>query len=82
MFVSEHYICFYAKLFGRKVNISIPFESLVLIEKSTLYGIFENTITLKDKQKRLYKFSSFTDRDRTYNLLIAIWKKEPISLSS
>jgi hypothetical protein len=62
MFLTENYICFYASVFGRKINVTIPLQSVISIDKTSIYGVFENAIAITDKDKNVYKFSSFTDR--------------------
>ncbi|XP_036163839.1 GRAM domain-containing protein 2B isoform X3 [Myotis myotis] len=71
LFVSENWICFYSKVFGKDTKISIPAFSVTLIKKTKTALLVPNALiiaTVTDK----YIFVSLLSRDSTYKLLKSV----------
>ncbi|XP_077904315.1 GRAM domain-containing protein 2B isoform X1 [Ictidomys tridecemlineatus] len=71
LFVSENWICFHSKVFGKDTKISIPAFSVTLIKKTKTALLVPNALiiaTVTDK----YIFVSLLSRDSTYKLLKSV----------
>ncbi|XP_025971141.2 GRAM domain-containing protein 2B-like isoform X4 [Dromaius novaehollandiae] len=71
LFLSENWICFHSKVFGKDTKISIPVLSVTLLKKTKTALLVPNALiiaTLTDK----YMFVSLLSRDTTYKLLKSI----------
>lgn len=51
----------------------IPFADIVSIEKRLTANIIPNAIQIVTKDRTHFVYNSFTSRDTTYNLVIAVW---------
>ncbi|XP_037657084.1 GRAM domain-containing protein 2B isoform X2 [Choloepus didactylus] len=71
LFVSENWICFYSKVFGRDTKISIPAFSVTLIKKTKTALLVPNALIIATVTDR-YIFVSLLSRDSTYKLLRSV----------
>ncbi|KAM7148697.1 GRAM domain-containing protein 2B isoform 3-T3 [Molossus nigricans] len=71
LFVSENWICFHSKVFGKDTRISIPAFSVTLIKKTKTALLVPNALIIATVTDR-YIFVSFLSRDSTYKLLKSV----------
>ncbi|KAM4634029.1 GRAM domain-containing protein 2B-like isoform 2-T2 [Polymixia lowei] len=71
MFVSDNWICFHSKVFGRDTKIAIPVLSVTLIKKTRTAILVPNALVITSTNER-HVFVSFLSRDTTYKLLKSI----------
>ncbi|KAF6356947.1 GRAM domain containing 2B [Rhinolophus ferrumequinum] len=71
LFVSENWICFHSKVFGKDIKISIPAFSVTLIKKTKTALLVPNALIIATLTDR-YIFVSFLSRDSTYKLLKSV----------
>ncbi|XP_006870734.1 PREDICTED: GRAM domain-containing protein 3 isoform X2 [Chrysochloris asiatica] len=71
LFVSENWICFHSKVFGRDTKISIPALSVTLIKKTKTALLVPNALVIATVTDR-YIFVSLLSRDSTYKLLKSV----------
>ncbi|XP_061836452.1 GRAM domain-containing protein 2B-like isoform X1 [Nerophis lumbriciformis] len=70
MFVSDHWICFHSKVFGKDTKIAIPVISVTHVKK-TKTAILVNAVVIATANDR-YVFVSFLSRDNTYKFLMSV----------
>ncbi|KAM6931352.1 GRAM domain-containing protein 2B [Xenentodon cancila] len=70
MFVSEHWICFHSKVFGKDTKIAIPVMSITNIKKTKTAILVPNALVISTTNDR-YVFVSFLSRDNTYKFLMS-----------
>nr|XP_048275230.1 GRAM domain-containing protein 2B isoform X2 [Myodes glareolus] len=71
LFVSENWICFHSKVFGKDTKISIPTFSVTLIKKTKTALLVPNALIIATVTDR-YIFVSLLSRDSTYKLLKSV----------
>ncbi|XP_034397808.1 GRAM domain-containing protein 2B isoform X2 [Cyclopterus lumpus] len=71
MFVSDHWICFHSKVFGKDTKIAIPVMSVTHIKKTKTAILLPNALVIATANDR-YVFVSFMSRDNTYKFLMSI----------
>nr|KAF6366263.1 hypothetical protein mPipKuh1_005870 [Pipistrellus kuhlii] len=71
LFVSENWICFHSKVFGKDTKISIPAFSVTLIKKTKTALLVPNALIIATVTDR-YIFVSLLSRDSTYKLLKSV----------
>ncbi|XP_030581562.1 GRAM domain-containing protein 2B [Archocentrus centrarchus] len=71
MFVSDHWICFHSKVFGKDTKIAIPVMSITNIKKTKTAILVPNALVIATTNDR-YVFVSFLSRDNTYKILMSI----------
>ncbi|CAL8406311.1 unnamed protein product [Arctogadus glacialis] len=71
MFVSDNWICFHSKVFGRDTKIAIPALAVALIKKTKTAILVPNAIVIATSTER-HVFVSFLSRDNTFKLLKSI----------
>uniref|UniRef100_A0A3Q3EL65 GRAM domain containing 2B n=1 Tax=Labrus bergylta TaxID=56723 RepID=A0A3Q3EL65_9LABR len=71
MFVSDHWICFHSKVFGKDTKIAIPVMSVTHIKKTKTAILVPNALVIATANDR-YMFVSFLSRDNTYKILISV----------
>ncbi|XP_056275729.1 GRAM domain-containing protein 2B [Pseudoliparis swirei] len=71
MFVSDHWICFHSKVFGKDTKIAIPVMSATHIKKTNTAILLPNALVIATANDR-YVFVSFMSRDNTYKFLMSI----------
>ncbi|RVE68897.1 hypothetical protein OJAV_G00095940 [Oryzias javanicus] len=70
MFVSDNWICFHSKVFGKDTKIAIPVTSITNIKKTKTAILLPNALVVATAHDR-YVFVSFLSRDNTYKFLMA-----------
>ncbi|XP_054843525.1 GRAM domain-containing protein 2B isoform X2 [Eublepharis macularius] len=68
LFISENWICFHSKVFGKDTKISIPVPSVTLLKKTKTALLVPNALVISTVSDR-YIFVSFLSRDTAYKLL-------------
>ncbi|XP_066567440.1 GRAM domain-containing protein 2B isoform X2 [Amia ocellicauda] len=71
LFVSENWICFHSKVFGKDTKIAIPVTSVTLIKKTKTAILVPNALVIATTTDR-HLFVSFLSRDTTYKFLKSI----------
>ncbi|KAJ8287278.1 hypothetical protein GJAV_G00049720 [Gymnothorax javanicus] len=71
LYVSDHWICFHSKVFGRGTKIAIPVLSVTLLKKTKTAILVPNAIVIATADER-HVFVSFLSRDTTYKYLRSI----------
>ncbi|KFP14099.1 GRAM domain-containing protein 3, partial [Egretta garzetta] len=71
LFLSENWICFHSKVFGKDTKISIPVISVTLLKKTKTALLVPNALVIATVTDR-YMFVSLLSRDTTYKLLKSI----------
>ncbi|XP_012713072.2 GRAM domain-containing protein 2B isoform X2 [Fundulus heteroclitus] len=71
MFVSDHWICFHSKVFGKDTKIAIPVMSVTNIKKTKTAILLPNAVVIATTNDR-YLFVSFLSRDNTYKFLTSV----------
>lgn len=73
MYVSQHYMCFHANIFGWETNLCMPWKSIKSLSKEKTALVIPNAILFcTDTDK--YFITSFAARDKTYLMLFRIWQ--------
>ncbi|KYO20591.1 GRAM domain-containing protein 3 isoform A [Alligator mississippiensis] len=71
LYISENWICFHSKVFGKDTKISIPVVSVTLIKKTKTALLVPNALIIATATER-YIFVSLLSRDRTDKLLKSV----------
>ncbi|XP_062854971.1 GRAM domain-containing protein 2B isoform X2 [Trichomycterus rosablanca] len=71
LFVSDNWVCFHSKVFGKDTKISIPVTSVTFIKKTRTAILVPNALIIATAQDR-YVFVSFLSRDATYKVLMSV----------
>lgn len=71
MFVSDHWICFHSKVFGKDTKIAIPVVSVTHVKKTKTAILLPNALVIATANDR-YVFVSFMSRDNTYKFLMSV----------
>ncbi|XP_070598950.1 GRAM domain-containing protein 2B isoform X2 [Erythrolamprus reginae] len=71
LYVSENWICFHSKVFGKDIKITIPVLSVTLIKKTKTAILVPNALIITTVSDR-YMFVSFLSRDTVYKLLKSV----------
>ncbi|KAI4882815.1 hypothetical protein NFI96_025049, partial [Prochilodus magdalenae] len=71
LFVSDNWICFHSKVFGKDTKIAIPVASVTVIKKTKTAILVPNALVIATAQER-YVFVSFLSRDTTYKVLMSV----------
>lgn len=73
MFVSQHYLCFHANIFGWETFLSLKWRDVTAITKEKTALVIPNAILVHTKTEK-YFITSFAARDKTYLQLFRIWQ--------
>ncbi|XP_061874008.1 GRAM domain-containing protein 2B isoform X3 [Colius striatus] len=71
LFLSDNWICFHSKVFGKDTKISIPVLSVTVLKKTKTALLVPNALIIATVTDR-YMFVSLLSRDTTYKLLKSI----------
>uniref|UniRef100_A0A1A7WKM2 GRAM domain containing 3 n=3 Tax=Iconisemion striatum TaxID=60296 RepID=A0A1A7WKM2_9TELE len=71
MFVSNNWICFHSKVFGKDTRISIPAMSVKLIKKTKTVLLVPNALVIVTTTEQ-HVFVSFLSRNNTFKLLKSV----------
>ncbi|KAJ8261495.1 hypothetical protein COCON_G00172180 [Conger conger] len=68
LYVSDNWICFHSKVFGKGIKIAIPAQSVTVIKKTKTAILVPNALVVATADER-HVFVSFLSRDTTYKFL-------------
>ncbi|TRY64832.1 hypothetical protein DNTS_004423 [Danionella cerebrum] len=71
MFVSQNWICFHSRVFGKDTKIAIPVSSVTVIKKTKTAILLPNALLVCTASQR-HVFVSFLSRDATYKVLMSV----------
>uniref|UniRef100_A0A8C6V742 GRAM domain-containing protein n=1 Tax=Neogobius melanostomus TaxID=47308 RepID=A0A8C6V742_9GOBI len=71
MFVSDNWVCFHSKVFGRDTKISIPVMSVTFLKKTKTALLVPNALVIEAANEQ-HVFVSFLSRNTTFKLLKSI----------
>ncbi|XP_050973277.1 GRAM domain-containing protein 2B [Labeo rohita] len=71
LFVSDNWICFHSKVFGKDTKIAIPVSSVAVIKKTKTAILVPNALVISTAHDR-HVFVSFLSRDTTYKVLMSV----------
>ncbi|XP_029300480.1 GRAM domain-containing protein 2B-like isoform X2 [Cottoperca gobio] len=71
MFVSDNWVCFHSKVFGRDTKISIPAVTVTFIKKTKTALLVPNALVIETTIDQ-HVFVSFLSRNSTYKILKSI----------
>ncbi|KAJ6669677.1 hypothetical protein lerEdw1_000226 [Lerista edwardsae] len=71
LFISQNWICFHSKVFGKDTKITIPVPSVTLLKKTKTALLVPNALVISTISER-YMFVSFLSRDQAYKLLKSV----------
>ncbi|XP_029475313.1 GRAM domain-containing protein 2B isoform X2 [Rhinatrema bivittatum] len=71
LYVSENWIAFHSKVFGKDTKIAIPVLSVTLIKKTKTALLVPNALVITTDTER-YMFVSLLSRDATYKLIKSV----------
>lgn len=73
MYVSQHYMCFHANIFGWETYLCVKWKSVTSISKEKTALVIPNAILISTDAEK-YFITSFASRDKTYLMLFRIWQ--------
>lgn len=71
MFVSDNWICFHSKVFGRDTKIAVPVMSVTFLKKTKTALLVPNALVIEAANEQ-HVFVSFLSRNTTFKLLKSI----------
>ncbi|KAM9820332.1 GRAM domain-containing protein 2B-like [Neosynchiropus ocellatus] len=71
MFVSDSWICFHSRVFGRDTKISIPVTAVTFIKKTKTALLVPNALVVETSSEQ-HVFVSFLSRNATFRLLKSV----------
>uniref|UniRef100_A0A4W3J869 GRAM domain-containing protein n=1 Tax=Callorhinchus milii TaxID=7868 RepID=A0A4W3J869_CALMI len=71
LFVSQNWICFHSKVFGRDIKITIPVSTVIQVKKQKTALLVPNALCISTELEKHF-FVSFLSRDATYKLLKSV----------
>ncbi|XP_067114344.1 GRAM domain-containing protein 2B-like isoform X1 [Osmerus mordax] len=71
LYVSDNWICFHSKVFGRDTKITIPVVTVTYIKKTKTAILVPNALVITTTNER-HVFVSFLSRDTTFKLLTSL----------
>lgn len=80
MFVSQHYLCFHANIFGWETFLSLKWRDVTALTKEKTALVIPNAILVSTKTEK-YFITSFAARDKTYLQLFRIWQNALLNKS-
>ncbi|CAL1594220.1 unnamed protein product [Knipowitschia caucasica] len=69
LYISRHWLCFYANLFGKDIKVCIPVVSVRLVKKHRTAGLVPNGLAITIDTGQKYVFVSLLSRDSVYDVL-------------
>ncbi|XP_048877085.1 GRAM domain-containing protein 2B [Brienomyrus brachyistius] len=72
MYVSENWICFHSKVFGKDTKIAIPVLLVTFIKKTKTAILVPNALVITTSSSERHVFVSFLSRDTTFKFLKTI----------
>ena len=78
LYISQHYVCFYARVFGAETALVIPASDITGVSLAKSLGIVPNAIKVFTTYN-VYWFGSFLKRQEAHALLVKVSKGEKLS---
>ena len=78
LYISQHYVCFYARVFGQETQLVIPASDITGVSLAKSLGIVPNAIKVYTTYN-VYWFGSFLRRQEAYTLLMKVSKGDKLS---
>ncbi|CAL9702269.1 unnamed protein product [Knipowitschia caucasica] len=69
LYISRHWLCFYANLFGKDIKVAIPVVSVRLVKKHKTAGLVPNGLAITTDSGQKCVFVSLLSRDSVYDVL-------------
>ncbi|XP_034015702.1 GRAM domain-containing protein 2A [Thalassophryne amazonica] len=69
LYISRHWLCFYANLFGKDIKVAFPVISVRLVKKHKTAGLVPNGLAITTDAGQKYVFVSLLSRDSVYDVL-------------
>ncbi|XP_008309572.1 GRAM domain-containing protein 2A [Cynoglossus semilaevis] len=69
LYISRHWLCFYANLFGKDIKVCIPVVSMRLVKKHKTAGLVPNGLAITMDTGQKYVFVSLLSRESVYDVL-------------
>lgn len=73
MYVSQHYLCFHANIFGWETLLSLKWHDVTALTKEKTALVIPNAILVHTRTEK-YFIASFAARDKAYLQLFRIWQ--------
>lgn len=73
LYITQNWLCFYANIFSWETLLTIPFRTVTSITKERTALLIPNAIQIATTVEK-YGFSSFIQRDITYNVIFKVWQ--------
>lgn len=73
MYVSQHYMCFHANIFGWETNLCLKWKNIISLSKEKTALVIPNAILFTTDSEKFF-ITSFAARDKTYLMLFRIWQ--------
>lgn len=73
MYVSQHYMCFHANIFGWETHLTLKWSNVTALSKEKTALVIPNAILISTETEK-YFITSFAARDKTYLMLFRIWQ--------
>ncbi|XP_043933436.1 GRAM domain-containing protein 2A isoform X2 [Protopterus annectens] len=69
LYISRHWLCFHANLFGKNIKVTIPMLSVQSVKKHKTAGLVPNGLAILTSDSEKYVFVSLMSRDNVYDIL-------------
>lgn len=73
MYVSQHYMCFHANIFGWETYLTLKWKDVKALTKEKTALVIPNAILITTEMEK-YFITSFAARDKTFLMLFRIWQ--------
>lgn len=73
MYVSQHYMCFHANIFGWETFLCLKWKNVTSLTKEKTALVIPNAILISTETEK-YFITSFASRDKTYVMLFRLWQ--------
>lgn len=73
LYVTQNYVCFFAKLLHKKVEVTIPFADIICIRKCRALRSIPNSIQIQTADRKYY-WTSFLHRSSAFGLMDSRWR--------
>lgn len=80
MYVSQHYMCFHANIFGWETYLTLKWKNVTALTKEKTALVIPNAILITTDTDK-YFITSFAARDKTYLMLFRIWQNALLNKS-
>ncbi len=75
MYATLNYLCFHAKIFTYETSLTVPWREVATLTKEKTALVIPNAIQVHTTKGEKHFFTSFTARDKTYNMLHGLWRR-------